>query len=59
MEQPGGVNGVDGVRFFYRMGASQLLRTICATTGGDALFDLRSQGGHQAERFRHSKYIIA
>ena len=27
-------------RFFHRMGASQLNRTICATAGGDALISV-------------------
>src|SRR5260221_7496972 len=37
----GALNG-EGMdrRFFYRLGASQLSRTICATAGGDALVQL-------------------
>jgi anaerobic selenocysteine-containing dehydrogenase len=48
------------MRFFYRMGASQLLRTICATTGGDAIVSIYGRKvGTEPEQFRHSKYIIA
>src|SRR5437763_2731125 len=47
-------------RFFYRMGASQLNRTICATAGGDALITvIGRKTGTEPEQFRHSKYIIA
>lgn len=47
-------------RFFYRLGASQLDRTICATAGGDALITvIGSKMGTEPEQFRHSKYIIA
>ena len=47
-------------RFFYRMGASQLNRTICATAGGDALITVVGRKtGTEPEQFRHSKYIIA
>jgi len=47
-------------RFFYRLGASQLKRTICATAGGDALITvLGSKMGTEPEQFRHSKYILA
>jgi anaerobic selenocysteine-containing dehydrogenase len=48
------------MRFFHRMGASQLLRTICATTGGDAIVSIYGKKtGTEPEQFRHSKYIIA
>jgi len=48
------------MRFFHRMGASQLLRTICATTGGDAIVSIYGRKtGTEPEQFRHSKYIIA
>ena len=48
------------LRFFYRLGASQLLRTICATTGGDAIVSIYGlKVGTEPEQFRHSKYIIA
>src|SRR6202171_2992382 len=47
-------------RFFYRMGASQLDRTICATAGGDALLTvLGKKLGTEPEQFSESKYIIA
>jgi anaerobic selenocysteine-containing dehydrogenase len=47
-------------RFFHRLGASRLDRTICATTGGTAL--TLSQGaklGMGPEQFAKSKLIIA
>ena len=48
------------MRFFHRLGASQLLRTICATTGGDAIVSMYGRKvGTEPEQFRHSKYIIA
>ncbi|MBI2681847.1 MAG: molybdopterin-dependent oxidoreductase [Acidobacteriales bacterium] len=48
------------MRFFHRLGASQLNRTICATAGGDALISvLGKKLGTEPEQFRHSKYIIA
>lgn len=47
-------------RFFHRLGASQLNRTICATAGGDALISvLGKKLGTEPEQFRKSKYIIA
>ncbi|HEV2961933.1 MAG TPA: molybdopterin-dependent oxidoreductase [Candidatus Angelobacter sp.] len=47
-------------RFFHRLGASQLNRTICATAGGDALLTvLGRKMGTEPEQFRESKYIIA
>src|SRR5437588_2800530 len=47
-------------RFFYRLGASQLNRTICATAGGDALITVVGRKmGTEPEQFRDSKYIIA
>jgi molybdopterin guanine dinucleotide-containing S/N-oxide reductase-like protein len=47
-------------RFFYRLGASQLNRTICATAGGDALVTVTGRRmGTEPEQFRQSKYIIA
>ena len=47
-------------RFFYRLGASQLNRTICASTGGEALMTvLGKKLGTEPEQFRHSRYIIA
>jgi anaerobic selenocysteine-containing dehydrogenase len=48
------------MRFFHRMGASQLLRTICSATGGDAIISIYGRKiGTEPEQFRHSKYIIA
>ncbi len=47
-------------RFFHRLGASRLDRTICSSAGGTAL--IRSQGarlGTEPEQFAHSKLIIA
>ncbi len=47
-------------RFFHRLGASRLDRTICAAAGGEAL--IRSQGiklGTEPEQFANSKLIIA
>lgn len=47
-------------RFFHRFGASQLLRTICSSTGGDAIVSIYGRKtGTEPEQFRHSKYIIA
>lgn len=47
-------------RFFYRLGASQLNRTICATAGSDALATVIGRRlGTEPEQFRESKYIIA
>ena len=47
-------------RFFHRLGASQLDRTICSSAGGDALISLTGwKLGTEPEQFRHSKYIIA
>ena len=47
-------------RFFHRLGASRLDRTICASAGGEAL--LRTQGirlGTEPEQFAEAKLIIA
>jgi anaerobic selenocysteine-containing dehydrogenase len=47
-------------RFFHRLGASRLDRTICASAGGTAL--TMSQGiklGTEPEQFVHSKLILA
>src|SRR5438874_11960554 len=47
-------------RFFHRLGASQLNRTICATAGGDALITvLGKKLGTEPEQFAKSKLIIA
>lgn len=47
-------------RFFHRLGASQLHRTICAETGGEALKAVYGRKlGTDTEAFRHAKLIIA
>ncbi len=47
-------------RFFHRLGASRLDRTICATAGGDALVSVYGKKmGTEPEHFRHARYIIA
>jgi anaerobic selenocysteine-containing dehydrogenase len=47
-------------RFFHRLGASQLDRTICSSAGGDALVSVYGRKiGTEPEQFRHSKYIVA
>src|SRR5579864_5920325 len=47
-------------RFFHRLGASQLDRTICSTTGGEALVSvLGRKMGTDTELFPRAKYIIA
>jgi anaerobic selenocysteine-containing dehydrogenase len=47
-------------RFFYRLGASQLERTICSSTGGAAITaSLGFRYGVEPEQFVHSKLILA
>jgi len=47
-------------RFFHRLGASQLDRTICSTTGGEALISvLGRKVGTDPELFARAQYIIA
>jgi anaerobic selenocysteine-containing dehydrogenase len=47
-------------RFFHRLGASRLDRTICSSAGGVGLIDaLGFKYGTEPEQFRHSKLIIA
>ena len=47
-------------RFFHRLGASRLDRTICSSAGGAALVEtLGFKYGTEPEQFRHSKLIIA
>jgi anaerobic selenocysteine-containing dehydrogenase len=47
-------------RFFHRLGASRLDRTICATAGGDAMLSVYGKKlGTDPEHFRHARYIIA
>lgn len=52
-------NGMDH-RFFHRLGASQLDRTICSEAGGDALVSVYgAKLGLPPEEFRHARYIVA
>ena len=47
-------------RFFYRLGASQLARTICSEAGSAGIKSVYGvKLGTEPEQFRHSKYIIA
>src|SRR5436309_327256 len=47
-------------RFFHRLGASQLERSICSTAGDAGLESvLGAQIGTEPEQFRQSRYIIA
>ena len=47
-------------RFFHRLGASRLDRTICSSAGGAGLTQtLGFRYGTEPEQFRHSKLIIA
>jgi anaerobic selenocysteine-containing dehydrogenase len=47
-------------RFFHRLGASQLDRTICSSAGEAGLESVYGiKLGTEPEQFRHSKYIIA
>jgi anaerobic selenocysteine-containing dehydrogenase len=47
-------------RFFHRLGASRLDRTICSTAGAAALnASLGLRYGTEPEQFRESKFIIA
>ncbi len=47
-------------RFFYRLGASQLERSICSTAGEEGLKSVTGiKVGTEPEQFRHSRYIIA
>jgi anaerobic selenocysteine-containing dehydrogenase len=57
----GALNGASmDHRFFHRLGASQLERTICSAAGEAALKSvLGVKLGTEPEQFRHSKYIIA
>ena len=51
--------GMD-LRFFHRLGASRLDRTICSSTGGAGLTQtLGHRYGTEPEQFQHSKLIIA
>ncbi|MBV8821033.1 MAG: molybdopterin-dependent oxidoreductase, partial [Acidobacteriaceae bacterium] len=47
-------------RFFHRLGASRLDRTICSAAGMEAMTrTLGNRYGTEPEQFRHSKLIIA
>jgi anaerobic selenocysteine-containing dehydrogenase len=47
-------------RFFHRLGASQLNRTICSAAGGDALLSVYGRKlGTDTEDFRESRFILA
>ena len=47
-------------RFFHRLGASQLERTICSSAGEEGLKSvLGIKMGTEPEQFAHSRYIIA
>jgi molybdopterin guanine dinucleotide-containing S/N-oxide reductase-like protein len=47
-------------RFFHRLGASQLDRTICSACGEEAIRSVYGiKLGTEPEQFSHSKYIIA
>jgi molybdopterin guanine dinucleotide-containing S/N-oxide reductase-like protein len=47
-------------RFFHRLGASQLDRTICASAGGAGMVTVTGRNvGTEPQQFRDSKYIIA
>ena len=47
-------------RFFHRLGASQLNRTICSKAGGDALLSVYGRKlGTDTEDFREARFILA
>jgi anaerobic selenocysteine-containing dehydrogenase len=57
-----GILNRDGMdrRFFHRLGASRLDRTICSSAGGVGLAQaLGFKYGTEPEQFRHAKLIIA
>jgi anaerobic selenocysteine-containing dehydrogenase len=57
----GALNGASmDRRFFYRLGASQLERSICSTAGEEGLKSVIGvKVGTEPEQFAHSRYIIA
>ncbi len=57
----GALNGASmDRRFFYRLGAAQLDRTICSNAGEEGLKSVvGTQVGTEPEQFAHSRYIIA
>jgi anaerobic selenocysteine-containing dehydrogenase len=47
-------------RFFHRLGASRLDRTICSSAGAEGLMQaLGARYGTEPEQFRHAKLILA
>ena len=49
----------DGSRFFHKLGASFLDRTICATAGGEALTaTIGTRDGTDIEQFQNAKLIV-
>ncbi len=47
-------------RFFHRLGASQLDRTICASAGGEAMLSVYGRKlGTDTEHFNHARLIVA
>ena len=57
----GALNGASmDRRFFHRLGASQLARTICSAAGEAGFESVYGKKiGTEPEQFRHSRYIIA
>ncbi len=57
----GALNGASmDRRFFHRLGASQLARTICSAAGEEGIRSvLGVKLGTEPEQFAHSRYIIA
>jgi molybdopterin guanine dinucleotide-containing S/N-oxide reductase-like protein len=57
----GALNGASmDRRFFYRLGASQLERSICSSAGEEGIKSvLGVKLGTEPEQFAHSRYIIA
>jgi len=57
----GALNGASmDRRFFHRLGASQLERTICSSAGEEGLKSVIGvKLGTEPEQFKHSRYIIA
>jgi anaerobic selenocysteine-containing dehydrogenase len=46
-------------RFFHRLGASLLDRTICASAGGDAMvYTIGSKTGTDVDNFHQARYIV-
>jgi anaerobic selenocysteine-containing dehydrogenase len=46
-------------RFFHRLGASRLERTICSSAGGEGMMSVYGcKLGTEPEQFRHARYII-